>query len=126
MLKHKKNPVRIFTPLEIQEQSLEQNLEQSLEPLQEYYPCEDPNNPVCRYFVNQNKCKKDKKCRFYHPPNITQLIKKQATREIGKCFCGAFQKNLVNKKNYSPNEDKNTPTFFVVCGRTGKSMKLCI
>jgi hypothetical protein len=119
MLKSGQTPVRIFTPVELSKP--QENLE-----VQEYYPCEDPNNPVCRYFVNQNKCKKDKKCRFYHPPIITPIIRKEATREIGKCYCGANQKHVVNKKNYSPTEDINTPTFFVLCGRTGRSMKLCI
>ena len=48
---------------------------------------------VCRFFV-QGKCKLKEKCRLYHPKRITQPMKKRASKELGKCYCGA-------KTNYS-------------------------
>ena len=91
-----------------------------------YYPCHDPEKPVCRQFVNQGKCRKQKRCRFYHPAVITSSIQKKAKREPGHCFCGAYQRRLLNTRNYRVDEDGTSPTFFVVCGRTGRSMKRCM
>lgn len=91
-----------------------------------YYPCNDPDKPVCRQFVNQTNCRQKQRCRFYHPPIITSIIKKKASRELGCCYCGAFQKKLLNKRGYRVGEDSDVPIFFVVCGRTGKSMRRCM
>ena len=91
-----------------------------------YYPCNDASKPICRQFVNQAKCRRKQKCRFYHPPVITRIIKRKATRELGFCYCGALQKKLLNKRAYRVGEDDDIPIFFVVCGRTGKSMRRCL
>lgn len=94
--------------------------------MKEYYPCCDPNRPVCRQYINQGDCRQGIKCRFYHPIFVTPTIIKKAAREPGHCYCGAPQKKLLNKRSYNVDEDKETPTFFVVCGRTGKSMRRCM
>lgn len=92
----------------------------------EYRPCNDPTKPVCRSFVNQGICRLRDGCRFYHPPHLTKTIKKKARREPGLCYCGAPQKKLVNKRQYRPGEDDAMPIFYVVCSRTGKSMRRCM
>ena len=91
-----------------------------------YYPCNDPQNPPCRQFVNQGTCRKRLKCRFYHPPIITSIIKRKTSRELGHCFCGSKQRKLLSKKNFTIKDGERCPIFFIVCGRTGRSMKLCM
>ena len=91
-----------------------------------YYPCNDAMNPVCRTFVNKGKCEKNLECRFYHPAEITPVIIKKATRTPGFCFCGSKQKCIINGRAYKLGSSRDNPTFFVVCGRTGRSMKRCI
>lgn len=98
----------------------------SLPQSDQYYPSNDPTKPICRHFVNKGKCNRKKRCRFYHPSNITPNIKKQARRDIGHCYCGATQKCVINKRSYSLSENIDTPLFFVVCSRTGRSMKRCM
>lgn len=87
-------------------------------------PTNNPSNPICRRLVD-GKCKYDDECRFYHPPTITRTIRKKTAREIGKCFCGAGQTKLMNKKRWR-DEDDDGPLFFVVCARTKRSMKRCM
>lgn len=91
-----------------------------------YRPCKDDKNPICRNFINRGKCKKGNRCRFYHPEIITESIKKKAKREPGCCYCGARQRTFVNNRLYRQDEGNTFTTFFVVCGRTGKSMKKCM
>ena len=90
-----------------------------------YYPCFDAKRPVCRQHVNQNRCRKGLKCNFYHPMDITPVIKKKATREFGFCYCGAVQKRLMNKRPFK-HHNEDTPLFFVVCSRTYRSMNRCL
>ena len=82
------------------------------------------SSPICREFVNTGICTRRGKCRFHHPVHITKSIKKQATRQPGQCYCGASQRCLVNSRRSRDDEDR--PVFFVVCGKTGKSMKKCM
>lgn len=89
---------------------------------EKYYASEDPSRPICRQFVNQGKCPKRRHCQFYHPKVITHTITKQAKRELGHCYCGAPQKTIISYQRSQ--EDK--PNFFVVCGRTGRSMRRCM
>ena len=91
-----------------------------------YYACEDPANPVCRDFVNQGSCRRDSRCRFYHPPIITTIIRRKATRDIGCCYCGAAQKRVINKRPFRIGEDGSIPIFYVVCSRTRRSMRSCM
>jgi hypothetical protein len=82
------------------------------------------NSPICRQFVNQGKCRWQKKCHFYHPKIITPIIKKKTQRKLGCCYCGSLQRRFLNKRGHHIGDD--IPTFFVVCSRTGRSMKLCM
>ena len=91
-----------------------------------YYPCNDPAKPICRQFVTKGNCRYRMKCRFYHPLVITPVIKKRATRELGCCYCGSLLKRLINKRAYRVGEDGDPPLFFVVCGRTGRSIRNCM
>lgn len=96
-----------------------------------YYPCNDPNRPICRQYVNQGTCKKRKHCNFYHPKVVSNLITKKAKRELGCCYCGSPQKTIIghrtiNYNRYESAEDVPRPVFFRVCSRTGKSMKKCL
>lgn len=91
-----------------------------------YYPCKDSSKPVCRQFVNQGKCRKHLKCRFYHPPVITPTIRKKATRNPGYCYCGSMLKYITNSRPYHRSDDKDTPTFFTVCSRTCRSIGKCM
>lgn len=92
-----------------------------------YHACDDDNNPVCRQFVNQGQCRKRKRCCFYHPPEITDTVIRNATRELGYCYCGAIQKRIINNRSRRTNRDGETsPMFFVICSRTGRSMKRCM
>src|SRR5579864_2261337 len=87
-----------------------------------YYRCNDARLPVCREFVNQGRCRRGKKCRFYHPVKITPIIKKQTQRALGCCYCGAPQKCVMNTRSYRVGEDDSIPTFYVICSRTKRSM----
>jgi hypothetical protein len=91
-----------------------------------YYACNDPANPPCRQFVNQGNCRRRLKCRFYHPPIITTIIKRKTTRELGHCYCGAHQRRLMSKRAFTIRDGERYPVFFAVCGRTGRSMKQCM
>lgn len=92
-----------------------------------YYACNDPNRPICRAYVNQSKCNRNNHCNFYHPRVITQMIKKKARREPGFCYCGSLQRTIIaNRVFRRSDEDDAPPTFFIICSRTGKSMKKCI
>ena len=91
------------------------------------YPCDDPNRPVCRQFINQGKCQRRHHCGFYHPKTITPVIKKKARRELGHCYCGSPQRTVISGRNARVDEDGiSHPTFFIVCSRTGKSMRKCM
>lgn len=85
-------------------------------------PVDDPSKPICRYFV-KSRCKRGRKCRFYHPKKITPIITRKATKKLGYCYCGAKQITLVNKSLWKEDDEK---IFFVVCGRTRKSIKRCM
>lgn len=93
-----------------------------------YYACEDPNRPICRQYVNQGHCRRNNRCNFYHPKVMTRLIEKKAKREPGHCYCGSFQKTIIGNTTYRLEDGINAskPTFFVVCSRTGKSMRKCM
>lgn len=95
---------------------------------QKSYPCNDPNRPVCRQFVNQGKCNKRNHCTFYHPKTLTPIIKKKARRELGHCYCGAPQKTIISGRTWrgSDEDGEMRPNFFIICGKTGKSMKKCL
>lgn len=88
-----------------------------------YYPCFDESRPVCRQFVNHKWCRKRLQCNFYHPLVITPLIKKKATRKLGHCYCGYPQRRLISRRLLRSSDDN---IFFVVCSRTGRSMKKCL
>lgn len=83
---------------------------------------DDPKRPECRHFVNGN-CKRGRSCWFYHPKIITTPMRKNSKRELGKCYCGSSQLTLINKRLAI---DIDNPIFFVVCGRTRKSIKRCM
>lgn len=93
-----------------------------------YYACDDPNRPVCRAYVNQGRCHKKKHCNFYHPRVVTQIIEKRARREPGRCYCGSRQKTIICNQTYRHQDGVMgpEPMFFVVCSRTGKSIKKCM
>lgn len=95
---------------------------------EKYYPCDDPNRPICRQFVNQGGCHKRKRCHFYHPKVITHVIQKKASRELGHCYCGAAQKTIIRFQPGRPRTRADDPgtQFFVVCARTGRSMRNCM
>ena len=91
-------------------------------------PTDDSSRATCRYFI-RGKCHRGERCRFYHPrsSDITPAIKKRAFKELGKCYCGACQITLVNKTPWrGSSDDRDSPLFFVVCGRTRKSTKRCM
>ena len=88
-------------------------------------PVNDPSRSVCRHFV-KGKCNYKERCRFFHPQKITQPMKKRALKELGKCYCGAVQTTLINKTLWKHSEDEDRPQFFVVCGRTRRSIKRCV
>ena len=50
--------------------------------------------------------------------------KKIKERIIGYCYCGALQKTLLDRKTKTKNKDKRL--YFVVCSKTGKSIKKCM
>lgn len=85
-------------------------------------PINDETRPLCRDFY-RGKCRRNSKCRFYHPKVITPTIKKEFHRERGKCFCGSMLKSIRN--NRFIRDDAEAPIFFMVCGRTRKSIKRC-
>ena len=91
-----------------------------------YLPCNDISRPICRQFVNQGSCRKKTRCYFYHPTVMTPIIKKKASRQLGSCYCGSIQRRIINKYGYRSNDGGDSPIFFVVCSRTGRSMKLCM
>lgn len=91
-----------------------------------YYACNDPLNPICRQFVNQGTCRRRSNCRFYHPRVITDIIRRKAGRELGHCYCGSLQRKLINRRAFNIRDNERCPIFFVVCGRTGRSMKRCM
>jgi hypothetical protein len=93
-----------------------------------YYPCNDISRPLCRDFINNN-CKRGKLCLLYHPSLVTPIHKKHVRRELGHCYCGARQKNIINRNKYKITNDDNNrmiPSFYVVCSKTRKSMKFCM
>lgn len=97
-----------------------------MEQPEELLPCFDQRRAICRTHVNTGICKKGKKCPFFHPKNITPVIKAKAKREFGFCYCGAIQKHIMSSKRINIVNDEIRPAFFVVCSRTGKSIKNCL
>jgi hypothetical protein len=91
----------------------------------DYLACEDKSRPTCRHFL-RGKCSYGLKCRFYHPAIITPVLERESTREFGFCYCGALQRTLINKRLYVLGESSDIPTFFIVCSKTGKSMRHCL
>ena len=90
-------------------------------------PCNNPDNLICRQYVNQGNCRKRKRCSFYHPEVITPIVVKQARRELGHCYCGSFQRRIINQRAFrNPDPDNSIPRFFAVCSRTGRSMRHCM
>lgn len=64
---------------------------------------------------------------FYHPEVVTPTITQQARRQLGHCYCGSLRKRVINYRALrSRDSDDFFPPFFVVCSRTGRSMKLCM
>lgn len=91
------------------------------------YPSQNAANPICRQFVNRGSCLKGLKCKFYHPPTITDSIRRTTRRDFGFCYCGAIQRTIIKTRPYRSDDISNDgPTFFRVCGITGKSMKNCM
>lgn len=94
-------------------------------------PCKDPSRPLCRDYY-RHQCRKGNECLFYHPSKITSNIRKEYRRERGHCYCGAKSMTLMNKSRFmsslptdTDSTSYNKPNFFIVCGRTKKSMKRC-
>lgn len=86
----------------------------------------NPERPICRFFVN-NKCRKGDKCRFYHPSPITPTIQKKTRRELGKCYCGAKLRTVVDNRYYSNiDEESRKPIFYNICSRTRRSIRRCM
>lgn len=94
------------------------NRELDLPSLQESYR-KNRETPVCRSFVKTGECIHKARCKFKHPNPITQKDRQEADREIGRCHCGSGQRIVISNRY-------DEPMFFVVCARTGKSMKKCI
>lgn len=90
-----------------------------------YYPYTDDTRPICRHFVNQGRCRRGNKCNFYHPEVICPIIQKKANRKLGHCFCGSPQRRLINNRSHRAGEYDDV-IFFVVCSRTGRSMRYCM
>ena len=88
-------------------------------------PVNDPSRPICRSFI-RDKCTKKNMCLFFHPIEITPTVRKKVTREIGRCYCGAHQITMMNRTRRRTDEDDEAPLFFVVCGKTRRSMKRCM
>ena len=80
--------------------------------------------PICRDWVLKGNCKRGNRCRFRHPVPVGIEAKRRATRPIGRCFCGAPQACFVRKIYRDESDDR--PTFYIVCGRTKKSMRRCM
>ena len=80
----------------------------------------DPTRPICKRWLS-GKCLK--KCLFYHPPIIDAYHIKHCKRQSRRCFCGALQKSILNRRAL---HDEDAPLYYVVCGRTRRSMKRCM
>jgi hypothetical protein len=84
------------------------------------------NGTICRRFIN-GKCKNGSKCRFFHP-NKRQIntipVQKEIKREPGYCYCGSHLRTTLNKRPLDMRSDRS-PTFFIVCSKTGKSIRKC-
>lgn len=92
-------------------------------------PYKDPSRPLCRDHYRK-KCRRGKECLFYHPSKLTTNIRKEYKRDRGHCYCGSKTITLMNKSRIRVNlptdsQEYNKPNFFIVCGRTRKSMKRC-
>jgi hypothetical protein len=84
------------------------------------------HGPLCSYFMH-GKCKKGDNCRLFHPPQNmigTSYVQKEFKRESGQCYCGSYLRTVLNR-NPMRRTDEDSPTFYMVCSRTGKSMKKC-
>lgn len=92
-----------------------------------YRASADPRRPICRQFVNKKKCRRGESCHYYHPAIITRDIKKQSRRHLGKCYCGALQRTIINARlaRLPDPRPEDGPLFYRVCSRTGKSMRNC-
>ncbi len=87
----------------------------------------DSDRPICRHYVKHGKCPKGKRCNLYHPKVITSIHKKKVKRDPGHCYCGATQKCIISNRTKRLNEDNEiVPNFFMICSKTGKSMKNCM
>lgn len=75
---------------------------------------------LCRRFY-RGQCKKGNQCNFFHPKKITKNVTKEYNRESGHCYCGAVQKTIPNNHR----KDDEDPYFYVICSRTGRSMRRC-
>jgi hypothetical protein len=92
-----------------------------------------PRPVLCRdYYTRKLKnkdimeCSAGNKCQLEHPKEITPAISKEYERKTGFCYCGASLKTLMNRRFCQRNTDHSTPSlFFVVCGRTRKSIQRC-
>lgn len=88
-----------------------------------------PTN-ICRPYVHSKihnlppQCRKGQRCRFYHPEVIDASVIEDYDRELGRCYCGASLRTLINQRSLQDDEVELKP-FFVVCSRTGKSIVKC-
>lgn len=86
-------------------------------------PINDSSRPTCRHYV-RSICWRGEDCRFYHPPKNIPPVQLEISRQRGKCFCGSTFAVIPNKRRLT-DENVDEPNFFVVCGRTKRSMKRC-
>ena len=85
---------------------------------------------LCRRYTHSRinhsslKCHKGETCRFYHPPEVTASVQEDYQRESGRCYCGAALRTIMNGRPLSAHDTEVKP-FFVVCGRTYRSIRRC-
>ena len=81
------------------------------------------NKKLCRKYYYGN-CKYGEKCKFYHPEIITPPIKSEIDRKSQHCYCGNKLKTIIKYSKEEEGDDTNS--FFIICAKTGKSMRKCM
>ena len=79
---------------------------------------------ICKYYIN-NTCKYGKKCLLYHPkPNQLKSprVQKEIKRKSGCCYCGSYLRIVLNRNKILEKDSR----FFMVCAKSGRSMKKCM
>lgn len=92
------------------------------------------SKPLCRSYykrklagANINRCSQGKICKFDHPASISSAHTSDFNRELRRCYCGSELKTIISSQPpiYNQSGEDVSSIFFVVCGRTRKSIKRC-